>query len=167
MTTDYHQSSTSPLNLIGIFVAFALMVGGFIFVAFSVDESPSPKVAVPVAAACVPIQGIVSDKTVVLRVDDVQAYSWVETTKRMVVDAGEQGIPLSLGVIPVGLKDDVELVGFLKDQACRVEFALHGLAHSFGEDGLQIAGFSCQSFAPSTRGRRAASLYPGATIRRH
>ncbi len=119
----------------GIFVLFCTVLVGLVFVFFLNKDSTKPEDNVVEELSCVPIKGTVSNKTVILRVDDVQAYSWVETTKHMVEDAGKLGVPLTLGIIPSGLQDDKELVTFLKSQACRVEFALHGLTHSFIGDG--------------------------------
>lgn len=78
---------------------------------------------------CESVPITLSDKTVLLRIDDIQAYTWHETSFRMITDAEERGIPLTLSVIPKGLSDDVELVSFLKEHACNLEFALHGWDH--------------------------------------
>ncbi len=128
MTT--YQKNSNALRLVGILTVFAVVVGGLIFMTHSANDNDVVEIS-----TCIPIQGVVSNKTVVLRVDDIQAYSWSSTTKLMVIDAGNLGIPLTLGVIPAGLQDDKELINFLKSQECRVEFALHGFTHYSGEDG--------------------------------
>ncbi len=84
---------------------------------------------------CTPLSARQSSTTVVLRVDDVQAHAWRDTTIRMISDAESRGIPLTLGVIPIGFSGDSVLVDFLKKRWCRHEFALHGWNHSAGEDG--------------------------------
>jgi predicted deacetylase len=85
--------------------------------------------------ACVPVVPQVTDRTVVLRVDDIQAYTWRETSMRMMSDAESRGIPLTLAIIPVGLLDDTELVAFLKTHACKHEYGLHGWDH-----GIHLGG---------------------------
>jgi predicted deacetylase len=87
--------------------------------------------------ACTPADREKSDRMVVLRVDDIQAYAWRETSMRMIEDAENNGIPLTLGVIPAGLSADSELVAFLKEHRCHHEFALHGWNHAGGEGGDQ------------------------------
>ncbi len=71
----------------------------------------------------------VSDKTIILRIDDVQAYAWSDITKKMIKDAEARNIPLSLGIIPKGLLADVDTVKFLKQHKCNLEFILHGWDH--------------------------------------
>ncbi len=128
------EKLSNTLRLVGIFVAFGAMVGGVIFFAFfSKPGATSTEVATN--DTCIPLFGTVSDKTVILRVDDIQAYSWRETSERMIADAGAREIPLTLGVVPLGLHDDKALSTFLKTHSCRHELALHGLTHSGGEYG--------------------------------
>jgi len=67
-----------------------------------------------------------SGKDVVLRVDDIQAYAWGETSRRIIDDATSYGIPLSLAVIPINLRDDFTFYEYLRNQRCEVEFMLHG-----------------------------------------
>lgn len=129
------QNLSAMFRLAAIFTVFCTMIGGLLFVFSSSNDRVIVEKLPTGVASCAPIKGILSDKTVVLRVDDVQAYSWVKTVKHMITDVGELGIPITLGVIPVGLENDKELSTFLKSHACRVEFALHGLTHSSEGDG--------------------------------
>jgi predicted deacetylase len=52
---------------------------------------------------------------------------------KMLADAKARSIPLTLGVIPLGLNEDAELVSYLKTNACTVELGLHGFSHDGGE----------------------------------
>ncbi len=125
---------TQALRLVGIIAVFGGMVAGVIYVAFFSNSGVLP-VDVSINKTCIPLEGTVSDKTVVLRIDDIQAYSWRETSEKMITDAGKRDIPLTLGLIPLGLNDDKALSAFLKATACRNEIALHGLTHDGGEYG--------------------------------
>ena len=95
----------------------------------STDEQPvviEEEMLVP----CTPFPSVAGDKTVVLRVDDVQSFAWPSTTRAMIVDAETRNIPLTLGVIPKNFSGDTELVSFLKQRECNHEFALHGFDHA-------------------------------------
>ncbi len=91
---------------------------------------------VTTAEVCNSTKNIISDKTVILRVDDVQAYAWKETTIKMITDAEALGIPLTLGVIPKNISTDKILVNFLKQHECNLELALHGWDHGVHDDGV-------------------------------
>lgn len=71
----------------------------------------------------------VSDKVVILRLDDVQAYGWAPISIRMIRDARAMGMPVVAGVIPQNLLDDKRMVRFLKRQTCNIELAIHGFDH--------------------------------------
>jgi|GEM_PF-2917417 len=95
-------------------------------------EEPTvvPELEAGIVSPCAPFPAVVGEKTVVLRVDDVQAFAWPSTTRSMIVDAEDRNIPLALGVIPKNLSVDDELVSFLKQRECNHEFALHGFDHA-------------------------------------
>ncbi len=97
-------------------------------------------------------------RKVVLRVDDIQAYAWRETSMRMIVDAEKAGIPLTLGIIPAGLDADGELMDFLGDRPCTHELALHGWNHGTGEEG------SRPEFGELTKEEARARIIPGITM---
>lgn len=67
-----------------------------------------------------------SDRNIVLRIDDIQAYYLRDIQIRMIQDALRMNRTLSLAVIPVGLLDDKELSRFLKENRCSLEIGLHG-----------------------------------------
>jgi peptidoglycan/xylan/chitin deacetylase (PgdA/CDA1 family) len=155
-------SSKKPISFFrvtAIFLVLGAMAGGLLFLVLSPNKTVIIN-DISRQPTCLPLSGTVSNKTIILRVDDIQAYSWSETSKRMVIDAGELGIPLTLGIIPVGLQDDVEIITFLKAQACRHEIALHGLTHSGGEDG------TLPEFASYTRDEAYQSISTGLDILR-
>lgn len=68
----------------------------------------------------------VTEQNVIIRVDDIQSFAWVDIQQRIILDAAERDIPLSVAVIPVGLRDDPEQFDFLRQQRCQLEFMLHG-----------------------------------------
>lgn len=133
LISQKNQKFADILRLLVILLVFSAMVGGVVFFGFLDNQLKSVDNVVK-NISCVPVVSSVSDRTVVLRIDDIQAYAWGETSQKMITDASMRGIPLTLGVIPLGLNEDVELVSFLKANACRVEFGLHGLTHHRGED---------------------------------
>jgi predicted deacetylase len=128
---------TQTPNRFATWIEVAILLG-ISLVAFGVfRKQHNSDIAFPTAqetVTCVTPQ--VSSSTVVLRVDDVQAFAWPETTRRMIEDAEARGIPLTLGVIPINLDRDGDIVEYLKHHACNLEFALHGWDHSGGEDGM-------------------------------
>lgn len=89
-----------------------------------------------VISHCEKIPSVVSEKTVVLRIDDIQAFTWIETSKRMIEDALSRSIPLTLGVIPAGFLNDREMLDFLRERACSFDVGLHGWDHGAGEGGM-------------------------------
>jgi hypothetical protein len=63
---------------------------------------------------------------VIVRIDDIQAYAWSDIQRKMIDDALARQIPPSLAVIPLGLRDDLNLYNYLRSVRCNVEYALHG-----------------------------------------
>ncbi len=78
-------------------------------------------------------------KLVVLRLDDVQAYSWRDISIAMIRDAQGYNAPIVAWVIPKDLAGDPTLTRFLKREHCNIEIAMHGWDHSgTGVNNLQI-----------------------------
>ncbi len=141
--SNYHKNSTVGTTLKNIFIGFIglLFVSAVLYFSlfsFFNKDSLLAKNDNPdnlnlnrffVKDDCNPSQIKITDKTVILRVDDVQAYAWSDITKKMIKDAEVRHIPLTLGVIPKGLLTDVDTVKFLKQHKCNLEFALHGWDH--------------------------------------
>ena len=71
-----------------------------------------------------------SKKLVVLRLDDVQAYSWRDISIAMIRDAQKYNAPIVAWVVPKNLTEDHILMKFLKREHCNIEIAMHGWDHS-------------------------------------
>ena len=82
---------------------------------------------------CKPINLPNSDKYIVLRLDDVQAYGWTDISIRMMNDAMQRGGTITAGVIPKNIDTDKRIVEFFKKYECNVEIAIHGYDHGIGE----------------------------------
>lgn len=144
------------LRTLSIFLVFGAMVSGLWFFMNPFSNTQTVYTVLP-DTDCQFINSTQSEKTVVLRVDDIQAYTWRETSMKMIHDAASRNIPLTLGVIPVGIIEDVELVTFLKNHKCQVEFALHGLTHN-AEKGVDAPEFGAytkdEALSKITAGQR-------------
>jgi len=95
------------------------------------------------------LESYTTDKLVILRLDDVQAYEWVDISMRITDDSLSRHIPITLGVIPKDIEKDETLVDYLrtKSDSREVEIAQHGTTHQLEEyakvsreDALEIAG---------------------------
>jgi predicted deacetylase len=86
---------------------------------------------------CEPIEMEITDKMVVLRIDDIQGYAWAEISQKMIDDAQKRGIVPVLGVIPKGLEEDIEFYSYLRKVRCNTELALHGWDHINEEDEIR------------------------------
>lgn len=76
---------------------------------------------------CPQEQSITStERTIIVRIDDIQAFAWTDISMQLISDATAHDIPVSLAIIPLGLRDDASFYTFLRQQRCNVEFALHG-----------------------------------------
>ena len=82
---------------------------------------------------CKPINLQNSDKYIVLRLDDVQAYGWTDISIRMMNDAMQRGGTITAGVIPKNIDTDKRIVEFFNKYECNVEIAIHGYDHGIGE----------------------------------
>lgn len=131
------------LRLSGILLIFGLMVSALIFIMIPTSNS-KPILNGLFEEDCLSVPSTLGNKTVVLRIDDIQAYTWRETSIKMIQEAASRNVPVTLGVIPTGLNDDRELVTFLKNRRCQAEFALHGLTHN-SENGPEVPEFGSYS----------------------
>ncbi|MBN2095753.1 MAG: DUF2334 domain-containing protein [Candidatus Aenigmarchaeota archaeon] len=75
---------------------------------------------------CQEITPEISQRTVVLRIDDVQAFAWRNATITLLGDSLQRGIPLSVGLIPYAIESDAEMYRFLYENRCKIEICLHG-----------------------------------------
>lgn len=69
-------------------------------------------------------------KIAILRLDDVQAFSWSDIAKQMMDDAFTHKYPVVAGVIPYRIREDISIVRYLKSHSCHVELAMHGYTHA-------------------------------------
>lgn len=84
-----------------------------------------------ISISCLEIKNTVKSKRkVILRLDDVQAFAFSNTTRKIIDESLSRNIPLVLGIIPNHLDEDVDLVEYLKSRSCNAEIALHGWDHS-------------------------------------
>ena len=119
-----------PLLVVLIFGAAHLVITQ------ALAEEPTYSYFTPAAAPCPKPEPIDFERpTVVLRIDDVQAYMWRDISIRMTDDALARSMPPVLGVIPKGLSRGVALTSYLKSHRCEVEIAMHGWDHIPVEDG--------------------------------
>ncbi|MGB4834386.1 MAG: DUF2334 domain-containing protein [Candidatus Moraniibacteriota bacterium] len=95
---------------------------------------------------------------VVLRLDDVQANAWSETSRLLLSSTIERGIPMVAGVIPKGLFQDVEMANFLQRERCNLEIALHGWDH--GRNQAETSGTPAE-FQYASRAQAMALLKKG------
>ncbi len=89
---------------------------------------------------CKPINIPNSDKYVILRLDDVQAYGWTDISIKMMHDALQRDQTIVAGVIPINIKSDKRIVDFFKKYDCNVEIAIHGYDHNIGENSDYTTG---------------------------
>lgn len=85
---------------------------------------------------CEPLSVKKSSKMVIIRVDDIQAFSWTDISEKIINDAYVRKIPIVLGVIPKDLKEDGDFYKFLRKRRCHFEIAQHGFEHNVGDDGV-------------------------------
>lgn len=97
------------------------------------NEENNVKLVKDALYVCQPINLPQSDKYVILRLDDVQAYGWTDISIRMMNDALEKGDSITAGVIPKSIDTDKRVVEFFKKHGCNVEIAIHGYDHGIGE----------------------------------
>lgn len=78
---------------------------------------------------CLPFSIQTSERMYVLRLDDVQAFSWSDITNRIISYSLNRGFPIVAGIIPKNLNEDSDLQYFLRKNSCNIEMALHGWDH--------------------------------------
>jgi predicted deacetylase len=70
-----------------------------------------------------------TDKIVILRLDDVQAFAWTDISIRIIKDSYKYNAPVVAWVIPKTIHEDLRLENFLKRENCNIEIAMHGWDH--------------------------------------
>ncbi len=112
-------------------------------VAFLTTDNTVPLVPLPIcetASTTAPS----TNKVAILRVDDIQAYSWSETSLHIMNDAAARNIPLNIGLIPFRISTDRAVVNALRTYSCLHEVALHGYDHgySINHAGAEFASYN-------------------------
>ncbi len=119
---------------IGIILTILFFSGGNIFALFNGyfqedrsifsigrDQFCIPQVHIPT--------NLEGKKLVVLRLDDVQGYTWRDISIKIIQDAYKFNAPIVAWVIPKGLEEDLTIMKFLKRENCNIEIAMHGWDH--------------------------------------
>jgi len=101
---------------------------------------------------CEPFEQTQSDRIVVIRIDDVQAYAWNEASISMIEDSMEKRVPVVLGVIPYRVEDDKLLIASMKKNLCNLEIAQHGWSNDENTHETEIS----ESFEESEMVKRLA-----------
>jgi hypothetical protein len=103
------------------------------------------------------------ETAVILRLDDVQAFGWTEISIMMIKDASKAGFPVTAGVIPEKIDQDVRTAEFLLDYGCTIELALHGYDHAPNADNPDLGEFALIGFEEAQirliKGRKILQKY--------
>lgn len=67
-----------------------------------------------------------SDRNIVIRIDDIQAYYHRDLQIKMLEELKKRGMVSSLAVIPFNLMEDKKMVRYLTQNKCDFEIGLHG-----------------------------------------
>lgn len=79
---------------------------------------------------------------VILRLDDVQAFGWSNISMMMIKDAAAAGFPITAGVIPKDIEDDIRISKFLSNHRCVIELAQHGYDHVYSAKDHSLGEFA-------------------------
>lgn len=112
----------------------ALVIGGvgwlymtaFLQIQF---DNPSLSSLITYIDPCEPLDTRVTDKKIILRLDDVQAGAYRSESVSMIRESLDRDMPIVAGVIPKDLNTDSDVVNFLKKNECNIEIAQHGFDH--------------------------------------
>ncbi len=116
------------------FAACGLLYSSFIHGAFADEQNNYTKASEYFTTCESTIKRTISDKKIILRLDDVQAYGWTDISIKLMEDAVKQGFPIVAGVIPNNIQTDPKLNHFFKAQHCNIEIAIHGFTHEVAGD---------------------------------
>ncbi len=89
---------------------------------------------------CTPFNNNSAGPMVILRLDDVQAFSWSDISIKMMEDALASGLPIVAGVIPKNISEDKKTIEFLKRNDCNIQIAVHGYDHGPSEYDNETSG---------------------------
>ncbi len=134
---DTRQQSlpTAVRILAGVSIVLVFLLSGMILlfttISFAVGHHNNNRaVLADFTSDCEPRpHQVLGDRLVILRLDDVQAYTWRDISIRMMEDGLTRGMPTVAGVIAQNLATDSVLTRFLRQHGCNLEIALHGYDH--------------------------------------
>lgn len=122
-------------------ISIAVLAGMLVFANFIHLVAPYVKNATQallyvenVARDCKPNEVQITNKLVVLRIDDIRGDLWTDVGVKMIRDATRLDVRPVLGVIPENIKQDIGFYQFLKNNQCNFEIAQHGLTHNYKGD---------------------------------
>jgi predicted deacetylase len=125
----YRARPGLSLTIITAVFSVTLMVyGTVVYIAFG-DPQNNYEFAQATLTPCTKTLHQRTDRNVILRLDDVQAYGWTDIAMLLMRDAYDRGYPTVAGVIPKNIHTQPELVRFLKQHGCMLEIAVHGWDH--------------------------------------
>lgn len=143
--------------LIILIVSALILSSGFLALRSCLDEDANAYYIADLLHTCKPIKIRFSGRTVILRLDDVQALAWRDISIQMIDEALRRNMPVVLGVIPMRLERDEKMVDYLKRNECNIEIAQHGWSHNI-DSNLDIAEFSDlskeEAYAKIIKGKR-------------
>jgi peptidoglycan/xylan/chitin deacetylase (PgdA/CDA1 family) len=100
-------------------------------------ESGNLELIKEAAHKCVPVEQEDAGKTIILRMDDVQAFAYADISKMIIDDVIKRQMKITLGVIPKNFSKDIIMSKYLEKNICNLELALHGWDHSYSaEEGV-------------------------------
>ena len=121
------RPTASVVIIIAVFML--TLTSGFLVAQNAVAENSNFSNIADMLATCTPVPATLSDRMVVLRVDDIQAFGWFDVSQQLIQDSLDRQVPLVLGVIPRGLSGTNPMYRYLKKVHCAMELAQHGWTH--------------------------------------
>jgi predicted deacetylase len=76
-----------------------------------------------------------TEHTIVLRLDDVQAYAWTDISIEMMSAARARNMPIVAGIIPYNIDHNWDLEKYFTLYGCTIESAVHGYRHKMTGEG--------------------------------
>jgi hypothetical protein len=119
--------------MVVLVVASIIIINGRAAVTNSLKDN-NGKILGEMTYKCKPVKEAYSDKKIILRLDDIQAFAYSEISQMMIEDSISRKMKLVLGVIPYNLTQDAFITNVLKKNNCNLELALHGWDHSISPE---------------------------------
>ncbi len=122
-----HPKSAITTLLVMVVVTF----GAFFSIKHGIKNSPNITILQNTFYSCenTAMASNNHKNTIIVRLDDIQAFAWRDTSMKMINYIIDKDLKVTLGVIPKNLKEDAVLVKFLRKTSCNTEIAQHGWDH--------------------------------------